>query len=713
MKNNSYSMMVDREQYKRERSLSDSENRSKIRVIEPRNIPKWINDEDVSKCYSCKKTFSFLLRKHHCRSCGRIFCYYCCHKKIRLPRNIEHFPEKPKSTMVFVNDWLKGEEHMLEKVCERCFKKYNEIKNIMLYISVFNIIEFDLKDLRKIGKISKIFQKASVYCLSYLREIQYYLPTHNYTAKEKRYLYINRKYFSGHSKWLLHLIKSISWENKKENQEVIKILKQEKNTSCWNTMCSRYCNQKIGIEESIELLEISNEYIKKYAIFCINKISNKEFSYYLYLLVEKIKYDVYFDILSNFLIKKALECKNIRIRLYWYLTLKIEDKVYGNHYLNIRTKLLKTIKLKFGEKVIREITLGYKFVNLFTKINTNSEDFSQQIKNLIIQNNLFAHNESIILPINPNFTCKNILTNNIVKKKSATNPLLIHCIINEKPYNYKIIYKQEDVRKDIIISNIISLMDIILKKELNLDLNIIAYNVLPINSDCGLIEIVPNSHTLYEIKEKMNFTLQNYILDSNKQDTINTIRKRFMKSTAAYCVITYLLGIGDRHLDNIMVTKDGILFHIDYGFILGLDPKPMAPYMRITDEMVDAIGGINSSHYMEFKEICSIAYNCLRRHCSLFMNYLLLLPESSPPINKNKISITKTQLKDEIVKRFLPGQNYTEAKLHLTQKIETSSKLYSSIIDFFHYHNKEDTIHLKNITDSAFKTVNKIKSFFI
>lgn len=77
------------------------------------------------------------------------------------------------------------------------------------------------------------------------------------------------------------------------------------------------------------------------------------------------------------------------------------------------------------------------------------------------------------------------------------------------------------------------------------------------------------------------------------------------------------LGIGDRHLDNIMMLPTGNLFHIDFGYIFGRDPKPMAPPIRFTREMADAMGGVNSEDYRLFKTYCCQVIGFLKESLGL------------------------------------------------------------------------------------------------
>ncbi|XP_029683775.1 FYVE and coiled-coil domain-containing protein 1 isoform X1 [Takifugu rubripes] len=37
----------------------------------------WLLDKETTHCLDCQSQFTWWLRRHHCRLCGRIFCYYC------------------------------------------------------------------------------------------------------------------------------------------------------------------------------------------------------------------------------------------------------------------------------------------------------------------------------------------------------------------------------------------------------------------------------------------------------------------------------------------------------------------------------------------------------------------------------------------------------------------------------------------------------------
>lgn len=46
--------------------------------------PEWLPDNESDSCMACDSLFTFIKRRHHCRSCGKIFCSDCCRHKAKL-----------------------------------------------------------------------------------------------------------------------------------------------------------------------------------------------------------------------------------------------------------------------------------------------------------------------------------------------------------------------------------------------------------------------------------------------------------------------------------------------------------------------------------------------------------------------------------------------------------------------------------------------------
>jgi phosphatidylinositol 3-kinase len=713
--NISYSMYIDSD-------TNFSVINNNLPKVQQRAIHTWIDDNAVVRCFSCDSEFTLFRRKHHCRSCGRIFCHNCSTNKTHLPKDIGKYPKAPvmgNTYKIIEKINLIDMDKESVRVCDKCFIKLKEIESLYNLIKIFSVLELDIKQVKLIARVSKNWYNASLSYISKFRELQYKLPCEEFTEKERKILWINRNYFIGHSNWLVKLIRSIKKDDDKKYKIIIDELlnNTQKKIDCWCLMCTRSCRCELSSENAIDLLNknIINYDIRKYGVHYLSKSHDKVIECLLPLIVYYLRFEHGLTPLSTFIISRCLKSKILFNDFYWELIIQLEDIENQVIYSKILDSLIQLAHNKYGVDFIDNISKAKTFSNILTKCNSNKsiEEIKKYLKTNINAFELGVNN--ISLPIFPQYLALNLNIEKLEIKKSSKLPMVLSFdVINQADldniegkgkniFNYKTIFKQEDIRKDKIILSIIRMMDMILKNEEELDLNIVSYRVIPITSAGGYLEIINGAETLYHVNEKLGFSIQNYILNKNPESTVSEIREKFMKSTAAFCVITYLLGIGDRHLDNIMVTEEGILFHIDFGFIVGFDPKPMAPNMRITMDMVDAIGGINSENYIIFKKICTQAFNCLRRHTDLFMHMILLLSNTTPKINDN-FKISDEELANEIINRFLPGHSYEEAELqfivHMEKSYNTSKH---ALYDFIHYHNKEETLSksLSNVVSKA------------
>jgi phosphatidylinositol-4-phosphate 3-kinase len=148
--------------------------------------------------------------------------------------------------------------------------------------------------------------------------------------------------------------------------------------------------------------------------------------------------------------------------------------------------------------------------------------------------------------------------------------------------------------------------------------------------------------------------------------------ENFTRSCAAYCVLTYILGICDRHNDNIMLTNKGHLFHIDFGKFLG-DAQMFGSFKRdrapfvLTSDMLYVIndGEKSSQRFHQFVELCCQAFKVVRQHGDVLENLFTMMATAGiPGVDAKSVVYIQNAL--------LPDCSNVEAAARFTRFIEDS-----------------------------------------
>lgn len=193
-----------------------------------------------------------------------------------------------------------------------------------------------------------------------------------------------------------------------------------------------------------------------------------------------------------------------------------------------------------------------------------------------------------------------------------------------------------------------------------------AYQILSTSSDSGLIETVTDAKSIDSIKKHSPnvYSLQDYFVGRfggrGSQEYKRAVRN-FVQSMAGYSIVQYLLNIKDRHNGNLMIGADGHVVHIDFGFLLSNSPGgnmefEKAPF-KLTNEMVEVMGGSKSSAFKLFKKLCVQGY----LEACRYANKILLMVDIMYPGN-------------ESMPCFLQGREYVLENLRERFGVDLSRK---------------------------------------
>ncbi|XP_019479166.1 PREDICTED: phosphatidylinositol 4-phosphate 3-kinase C2 domain-containing subunit gamma [Hipposideros armiger] len=328
--------------------------------------------------------------------------------------------------------------------------------------------------------------------------------------------------------------------------------------------------------EALGLLTSSfpDQEIRKVAVQQLDNLLNDELLDYLPQLVQAVKFEWNLESpLVQLLLHRSLQSIQIAHRLYC--------GCFANAFDNDKKQRRKvTITLEVASNcnslsIVSDFPSRTTMGSLSKLADSVWDVLKKELRRL---EEFFQCINTCHLPLNPALYIKGIDYDACSYFTSNALPLKI-TFINANPMgkNISIIFKAgDDLRQDMLVLQIIQVMDNIWLQE-GLDMQMIIYRCLSTGKGQGLVQMVPEAVTLAKIHRHSGLigplkenTIKKWFSQHNhlKADYEKAL-KNFFYSCAGWCVVTFILGVCDRHNDNIMLTKSGHMFHIDFGKFLG------------------------------------------------------------------------------------------------------------------------------------------------
>ncbi|XP_016159570.1 PREDICTED: phosphatidylinositol 4-phosphate 3-kinase C2 domain-containing subunit beta [Ficedula albicollis] len=436
--------------------------------------------------------------------------------------------------------------------------------------------------------------------------------------------------------------------------------------------------------------------VRRTAVQWIDSISDTELLDYLPQLVQALKYECYLDSpLVRFLMKRAICDLKITHYFFWLLKDGLKDSQFSIRYQYLLAALLCCCGKGLREEFDRQCLLVSTLARLAQQVRDAAPSARQGILREGLEDvaQFFKAHGSCRLPLSPSLLVKGIVPRDCSYFNSNAVPLKLS-FQNVDPLgeNIRVIFKcGDDLRQDMLTLQMIRIMNKIWVQE-GLDMRMVIFRCFSTGRGRGMVEMIPNAETLRKIQVEHGVTgsfkdrpLADWLQKHNpKEDEYEKAVENFIYSCAGCCVATYVLGICDRHNDNIMLKTTGHMFHIDFGRFLGHAQmfgnikRDRAPFV-FTSDMAYVINGGDkpSSRFHDFVDLCCQAYNLIRKHTHLFLNLLGLMLSCGIP------ELSDLEDLKYVYDALRPQDSDADATTYFTRLIESSLGSVATKLNFF------------------------------